>query len=75
MLLDDFERTALHLAAEKGHLAVIEYFVEEKNADVHAKNYRGMTVPHLAVQEGHLAVMQYLVEEKKSVRMFKITGE
>ena len=52
--------TALHLAGQKDHAAVVEALLAE-GADVHVKNDRGWTALHSASREGHVAVMEALL--------------
>mmetsp|Transcript_29940 Transcript_29940/g.49403 ORF Transcript_29940/g.49403 Transcript_29940/m.49403 type:complete len:885 (+) Transcript_29940:73-2727(+) len=58
--------TGLHCAANKGHLDIIQYLLEEKkvskDAVVHMTNQNTL---HLAISsEGHLPVVKYLIEEQ-----------
>ncbi|KAI9853716.1 MAG: hypothetical protein M1813_001832 [Trichoglossum hirsutum] len=52
-------RTALHLAAEKGHETVVQLLLEKGGA-VNAKTYDGQTALHLAAEKGHETVVQLL---------------
>ena len=53
--------TALHAAANEGHLAVVQFLVE-KGADVNS-DHDGWTPLYMATGHGHLAVVQFLVEK------------
>ena len=55
-------RTALHRAAEEGHVAVVRYLVEQ-GADVDARAfwYLDRTPLHYAARRGHLEVVEFLV--------------
>ena len=55
--------TPLDLACENGHLAVVQYLVEEHGAQVNVCNKYEYTPLHFACSNGHLAVVRYLVEE------------
>ena len=59
---DENQRSCLHCAAWNGHLAVVQYLVEQ-GADKEAKDNAGDTALHLAAYAGELAVVQYLVEQ------------
>ena len=53
----------MHVAAAKGHLDILLYFVEKKGADlVHkAGGYNAFTPLHNACSGGHLACVKYLM--------------
>ena len=55
-------RAALHLAAEKDHLNVVELLLEHK-AFVNAKNKAGVTPAHLAAERGAAEIVELLVEK------------
>jgi ankyrin repeat domain-containing protein 50 len=59
---DDGGMTALHLAAENGHGAVITLLLE-KGADVTAKSNNGWTALHLAAENGHEVIVQLLLKK------------
>jgi len=54
------------LAAQKGHLSVVEYLVNQK-ADINAKDKNDWTPLHYAAQKGHLSVVEYLVNQKADI--------
>ena len=58
--------TALHFAAQAGHLAVVEFLVGA-GADLEATSNNRWTALHWAAIEGHLAVVKYLVGQGLSV--------
>ncbi|KAF3007124.1 hypothetical protein E8E14_009391 [Neopestalotiopsis sp. 37M] len=60
---DGFHQTALHLAALRGHKAVVEWLVQEAGADMNAKDRFDRTALHLAALKGHKAVVEWLVQE------------
>ena len=55
----------LTFAATIGNLKRIEYLLEEKNADINAKDNGGDTALICAVSMGHSKIVQYLVEVGK----------
>jgi len=56
-------RTPLHFAADYGQLEVIEFLVEERNADVNAVDKHGITVVLAAIWEGHTKCVEYLLKK------------
>jgi len=58
--------TPLHLAAQEGHLSVVEYLFNQ-NTDINSKDKNDYTPLHLAAQEGHLSVVEYLINKKADV--------
>ncbi len=53
-------RTALHWAAERGHLGVVGLLVS-READVNARDDGGWSVLHIAAFNGHLEVVEFLI--------------
>jgi ankyrin repeat protein len=53
--------TAAYLAAQQGHLEVVEYLVEEGGASVKLLAYDGMSCLHAAAQGGHTDIVKWLV--------------
>ena len=47
--------TPLHIAAQNGHLQVVEFLLE-KQAYVDEKDYNGSTPLHTAAENGHLPI-------------------
>lgn len=58
-------RAALHLAAEKDHLDVVDLLLQHK-AFVNAKNKAGVTPAHLAAERGAADIVELLVEKYKA---------
>jgi tRNA A-37 threonylcarbamoyl transferase component Bud32/ankyrin repeat protein len=56
---DNQGMTVLHLAAEAGHLALVEWFIQ-CGLDIYSKNNHGVTPFELAKQNLHHEVMEYL---------------
>src|SRR5205809_1003504 len=55
-------RTALHLAAENGHGAVVQLLLKE-GADIEAKDESGYTALSMEAKSGNKAIVQLLLEE------------
>ena len=47
------DRTALHIAAERGHTHIVEVLVDKYRANVAARTKDGSTLIHIASQFGH----------------------
>ncbi|GHM58178.1 MAG: hypothetical protein sL5_06130 [Candidatus Mesenet longicola] len=60
---NDLYYTPLHYASLKGHLKVVEYFIEN-GADSKAKDLFGGTPVHVASWNGHLEVVKYFIENR-----------
>jgi ankyrin repeat protein len=59
-------RTALLLAAQRGHDKVVQLLVKE-GADVHATRCDGFTALYVAAAEGHEAIVRFLVDKGADV--------
>ena len=57
--LDYNNRSPLHLAAERGHLHVVEYLIEA-GADINSKDNFGETASSLAAARQHTSILQIL---------------
>ena len=55
----------MHLAAEGGHLDVIQFLSPRFGAKVHDRTDDGYTMLHWAAQKGHSQAACYLVQELK----------
>lgn len=64
---DDRNNTLLYLAADGGHVAVVEALLEVKRLDQEAKNSRGETALLQACFSGHEPVARLLVQAKANV--------
>ncbi|XP_011858782.1 PREDICTED: ankyrin-1-like, partial [Vollenhovia emeryi] len=56
--------TALHFAAESGHLGVVEYFVKN-GADVSARDNEGLTPLLVATKNGRHCIIKYFIDQTK----------
>eukprot|EP01083_Nonionella_stella_P050190 133587_1 len=59
---DDERKTALHCAAELGHIKVVGAILVNPNVNVNQNNFLGQTSLHLACAEGHSEVIQIMLE-------------
>ena len=60
---DETGWTALHFAAENGHLDIVTTLIE-KVADINKANNQEMTALHLAAANGHTKTVETLIENK-----------
>ena len=56
-------RTALHIAAQQGHVDAIRLLIDEYGLDRKAKVNNGRTALHIAAQEGHVDAIRLLIDE------------
>uniref|UniRef100_A0A1X7SMJ8 Uncharacterized protein n=1 Tax=Amphimedon queenslandica TaxID=400682 RepID=A0A1X7SMJ8_AMPQE len=61
--LDDTQSTLLHIACQKGHVAIVLYLTSLPQCDVSAKTSNGSTVLHLSCKSRSLPILKHLVEE------------
>lgn len=54
------QKNALHLAAERGDLALVQHLVEQQQIDVLSRTELGSTALHFAAYAGHHHVIDYL---------------
>jgi ankyrin repeat protein len=67
-LVDDYNSTALHYAADKGEAHVIKYLLQN-GADINAiDNYNGAAL-HYAAGHGNLGLIKYLIEQKAKINI------
>ena len=66
---DERKKTALHIAAEKGHLPVVEYLLE-KGADINAMNKYQLTPLFSAAETGNIELAKMLIKYKADVNAF-----
>lgn len=70
---DKDESTALHSAAARGHLSVVEY-LHENGSDINAQDKEGSTALHKACQYGHLSVAEYMLANGADLNALERTG-
>ena len=63
----EHDRTALMLAAQRGHLDMIEILLKHQSINMDMQDEYGMTAILLAVREGHIAIVQRLLEAKADI--------
>ncbi|XP_052063026.1 ankyrin repeat domain-containing protein 39-like [Mytilus californianus] len=56
--------TALHVAANNGHLHVVQWLIEEGGMNPLDKSQKGETSLHVAARWGQLNITKWLIEEK-----------
>ncbi|XP_019857836.1 PREDICTED: ankyrin-3-like [Amphimedon queenslandica] len=64
---DDTQFTLLHIACQKGHVAIVLYLtslpqLEEHLLDLTVKDYNGMAPVHVACEEGSLSIVKYIID-------------
>lgn len=64
--------TALHLAAEQGHAAVIQELLDS-GAPLHAQDYVCRTPLHAAADGGHAAAVELLLARSGGMRIDSVT--
>ena len=60
---NDTQPTLLHIACQKGHVAIVLYLTSLPQCDVSAKTSNGSTVLHLSCKSRSLPILKHLVEE------------
>uniref|UniRef100_A0A1X7TE03 Uncharacterized protein n=1 Tax=Amphimedon queenslandica TaxID=400682 RepID=A0A1X7TE03_AMPQE len=60
---NDTQSTLLHIACQKGHVAIVLYLTSLPQCDVSAKTSNGSTVLHLSCKSRSLPILKHLVEE------------
>ena len=57
-------QSALHIAAHKEDLSMVQFLVEECDLDINAQDKKGLTPAHLAAEHNEeLRILEYLVDE------------
>ena len=60
-------RTPLHVACERGRLPVVQYLIEQGDANLHARDQTGGTPFFSACYEGNIDVVKYLAQQCRNV--------
>jgi ankyrin repeat protein len=55
------ELSNVYMAAEKNHIEVVRYLVEEASANPNMCNVHGVTPLYIAIEQGHIEIVRYLV--------------
>jgi ankyrin repeat protein len=63
----EFDRTALMLAARLGHLEMIKTLLKHEDVDVDLQDVNGMTAVYLAVREDHYDIVQLLLDAQAGI--------
>jgi len=63
----EFDRTALMLAARLGHLEMINTLLRHEDVDVDLQDVNGMTAVYLAVREDHYDIVQLLLDAQAGI--------
>jgi ankyrin repeat protein len=70
---NDDDKTPLHVACWKGHVAVVKQLVGH-GANIEAKNISGCTPLHLASWEGHVQVVKALLSRRVNIEAKNNSG-
>jgi hypothetical protein len=71
---DGYGQTALHLAAEKGALTVVENLIR-RGADINVRDKYGRTALHLAARDGASNVVELLLSQGADATIATLEGE
>lgn len=72
-----YENSPLHIAAIKGHIAMVQDIVSKMIGDdktINVVNQAGDTPLHCAARAGHLSIVRYLVEQGADVALKNKAG-
>jgi ankyrin repeat protein len=69
-----FNKTPLHIAAQKGHLEICQLLLE-RGAEINIRDRDLNTALHIAVLRGHLPVVQLLVQQGGDLTAKNIFGQ
>ena len=65
MPISDAGQSALHCAAQNGHVDVVNVLLSTENVDVTLADSCGRSALHCAAQNGHADVVQCLLKDKR----------
>ena len=65
----DHDRTALMLAAQKGHLEMIEILLKHPSIGIDMRDAYGATAIVLAVREGHIDIVERLLKANANIEL------
>jgi hypothetical protein len=65
---------ALRLAAQSGHLPVVQHLIEERKGDPNTSDQEGYTALLMTAQSGHLPIVRYLIK-KYGPRLLEATAK
>lgn len=63
---DDFKQSAMHIAASKGHIEIVEFLIEN-GADLLQMNGVDMTPLHLAVRDGWTSIVKLILSKAEKI--------
>ncbi|MEK9727324.1 MAG: ankyrin repeat domain-containing protein [Candidatus Margulisiibacteriota bacterium] len=71
---DNEGRTAVNIAATRGHLHTLRFLVNELGADMNVTDKYGSKVLHRAAGHGHLNILEFLKEHVEDVNATDVYG-
>lgn len=67
LLQDAYFDTPLHLSAEKGHIDILRYMLDEVGVKLNSINHHGQSLLHVACVNNQMAVLQFLLKRDINV--------
>lgn len=71
---EKYKEYALIQSAKYGHLQIVKYLIEEKEADINVQNGTGDTALILACRKGYIEIVKYLLQKKADLNIKNING-